>query len=151
MRPSRDEVIAKHSLLSLRFISNMSEKTLFSIIESPAHPDFSSLYKKLGIREIRLGSIRKANAELKKQVPDIVVAEFIYGYGSNYSGVHISNLDVFLVSLLKYKAKARVIVMVDKSEQQYVDKLNEIYTLDTVLVQPVSKPQMEAVLTENAW
>ena len=127
----------------------MSHKTLFSIIESPAHPDFSSLYKKLGISEIRLNSIRKANAELKKQLPDIVVTEFIYGYGSNYSGVHISNLDVFLVSLLKHKAQTRVIVMVDKSERQYVDKLNEIYPLDTILVHPVTKLQMEAVLTET--
>ena len=128
----------------------MSEKTLFSIIESPAHPDFSSLYKKLGIREIRLNSIRKANAELKKQIPDIVVAEFIYGYGSNYSGVHISNLDVFLVSMQKHQVHARVIVMVDKSERQYVDKLHEIYPLDTVLVQPVIMSQMEKVLTEQS-
>ncbi len=127
----------------------MSNKTLFSIIESPAHPDFSTLYKKLGIRDIRLNSVRKANAELKKQLPDIVVAEFIYAYGSNYSGVHISNLDVFLVSLLKFKARARVIVMVDKSERQYVDKLNEIYPLDTVLVQPVHTSQMEALLTDH--
>ena len=127
----------------------MSETTLFSIVESPAHPDFSTLYKKLGIRDIRLNSIRKANAELKKQIPDIVVAEFIYGYGSNYSGVHISNLDVFLVSLLKYKATARVIVMVDKSERQYVDKLNEIYPIDTVLQQPVDIAQMQELLAEN--
>jgi hypothetical protein len=127
----------------------MSETTLFSIVESPAHPDFSTLYKKLGIRDIRLNSIRKANAELKKHIPDLVVAEFIYGYGSNYSGVHISNLDVFLVSLLKYKATARVIVMVDKSERQYVDKLNEIYPIDTVLQQPVQFAQMQEVLAEN--
>jgi hypothetical protein len=126
----------------------MSEKTLFSIVESPSHPDFSSLYKQLGIRDVRLNSIRKANAELKKQIPDIVVAEFIYGYGSNYSGVHISNLDVFLVSLLKYKATARVIVMVDKSERQYVDQLNEIYPLDTVLQQPVHIAQMQELLEE---
>ncbi len=128
----------------------MAEKTLFSIIESPAHPDFSALYKQLGIRDIRLNSIRKANAELKKQIPDIVVAEFIYGYGSNYSGVHISNLDVFLVTLLKYKATARVIVMVDKSERQYVDKLNEIYPIAAVLQQPVQRAQMQALLTENS-
>jgi hypothetical protein len=127
----------------------MSETTLFSIVESPSHPDFSTLYKKLCIREIRLNSIRKANAELKKQIPDIVVAEFIYGYGSNYSGVHISNLDVFLVSLLKYKATARVIVMVDKSERQYVDKLNEIYPIDTVLQLPVHVSQMQELLAEN--
>jgi hypothetical protein len=126
----------------------MSEKVLFSIVETPAHPDFSSLYRSLGFNEIRLGSIRKANAELKKQLPDVVVAEFIYAYGSNYSGVHISNLDVFLVTLLKYKANSRVIVMVDKSEQQYVEKLNDIFPIETVLTQPVRKEQMHVLLKE---
>lgn len=124
----------------------MPEKILFSIIETPSHPDFSSLYRDAGFREVRLSSIRKANAELKKLLPNVVVAEFIYGYGSNYSGVHISNLDVFLVTLLKYKAQCKVIVMVDKTEQQYVDKLNEIYPLETVLVHPVRKENMQAVL-----
>ena len=124
----------------------MSEKILFSIIETPAHPDFSSLYRSLGFNEVRLGSIRKANAELKKQMPDVVIAEFIYGYGSNYSGVHISNLDVFLVTLLKYKANSRVIVMVDKSEQQYVAKLNDIFPIDTILIHPVRKEQIQALL-----
>jgi len=125
----------------------MSDQVLFSIIESPTHANFSGVYKTFGLNEVRLGSIRKANAELKKQLPDIVVAEFFYGYGSNYSGVHISNLDVFLVTLMKYKAKTRVIVMVDKSERAYVDKLNEIYPIAEVLQHPVTSVQMQAVLT----
>lgn len=125
----------------------MPDKILFSIIETPAHPDFSALYRASGYKETRLGSIRKANAELKKQLPDVVVAEFIYAYGSNYSGVHISNLDVFLVTLLKYKASCRVIVMVDKSEQQYVEKLNEIYPVEAVLIQPVRKEHIVNLLT----
>jgi len=124
----------------------MSEKVLFSIIETPAHPDFSALYRSLGFNEVRLASIRKANAELKKQLPDVVVAEFIYGYGSNYSGVHISNLDVFLVTLLKYKANSRVIVMVDKSEQQYVAKLNDIFPIEAILIHPVRKEQIQVLL-----
>ena len=121
---------------------------LFSIIESPRHPDFSGLYKRLGFEETRLGSIRKANAQLKKQLPDIVVAEFIYGYGSNYSGVHISNLDVFLVSLMKYKSHASVIVMADKSERKFVNKLNEIYPLTTVLEFPVNEKVLENCLID---
>lgn len=124
----------------------MSDKILFSIIETPVHPDFSSLYQSLGFNEIRLGSIRKANAELKKCLPDVVVAEFIYGYGSHYSGTHISNLDVFLVTLLKYQANSRVIVIADKSEQQYVGKLNDIFPIDKVLTHPVRAEQMSALL-----
>ncbi len=124
----------------------MPEQLLFSIIESPSHANFSAVYKALNYNEVRLSSIRKANAELKKQLPDVVVAEFFYGYGSNYSGVHISNLDVFLVTLLKYKAVTHVIVMVDKSEREYVDKLNDIYPIYQVLQHPVSSAQMQAAL-----
>lgn len=90
--------------------------------------------------------MRKAINELKKQQPDYVVAEFFYGYGNNYAGVNISNLDVFLYSLQRYAPQARVIVMVDKSERQYVDKLNEIFSLHAVLQHPVSNAQLEALL-----
>ena len=119
---------------------------LFSIIESPMHPMLSDLYRKLGINEIRLTSIRKAISTLKKQPPDVVVAEFFYGYGNNYAGVNISNLDVFLFSLQKFAPNARVIVMVDKSEYEYVDKLNEIFPLHAVLKHPVRAEQIEALL-----
>ncbi len=122
---------------------------LFSIIESPLHPDLSSLYQRRGLQQVKLTSMRKAMTELKKQIPDYVVAEFFYGYGNNYAGVNISNLDVFLHSLQRYAPKAKVIVLVDKSERQYVDKLKALFPIHAVLQQPVSAQQMEPVLDEH--
>jgi len=119
---------------------------LFSIAESPTHPDFSDLYQRLGFTEVKFGSMRKAISELKKQTPDVIVAEFFYGYGNNYAGVNISNLDVLLFSLQKAAPEARVIVLVEKSERQYVDKLNDILPLHAVLQQPVAEADMEAAL-----
>lgn len=127
----------------------MSSATLFSIIESPLHPDFSRLYQQANIQEIKFRSMRKAINELKKQQPDFVVAEFFYGYGNNYAGVNISNLDVFLYSLQCYAPRARVIVLIDKSERQHVDKLNDIFPLHAVLQQPVGEAQMTAVLADD--
>lgn len=124
----------------------MSEKLLFSIIESPLHPDFSALYRKLGIEEVKLGSMRKAISALKSRTPDIVVAEFIYGYGNNYAGVNVSNLDVFLYSLQKYSRDSAVIVMVDKSEVQYVDKLGALFPIHAVLQHPVQEQDMKRCL-----
>jgi hypothetical protein len=124
----------------------MSQPIVFSIVESPTHKNFSGLYQKFGLKEVRLNSIRKANAELKKQLPDLVVAEFFYGYGSNYSGVHISNLDVFLVTLVKYHAQPKIIVLVDKSEADYVHQLNEIYPISHILKHPVKENEMKPVL-----
>lgn len=125
----------------------MARRIVFSIVESPTHPDFSAVYERLGMENARLTSTRKAIAHLKEQTPDFVVAEFFYGYGNNYAGVNISNLDVLLFSLQKYAPNAKVIVLVDKAEQQYVDKLNEIVPLQAVLVQPVTGQQMETVLS----
>ena len=120
--------------------------TLYSIIESPMHPNFSSVYQQLDITEVRLQSIRKAISELKKTKPDFVIAEFFYGYGNNYAGVNISNLDVFLFSLQKFAPNAKVIVLVDKSEHKYVEKLNNILPLFAVLKQPVSETEIHKLL-----
>lgn len=125
----------------------MPARTLFSIVESPLHPDFSVLYRRLGISEIRLGSQRKAISALKDRVPDFVVAEFFYGYGNNYAGVNVCNLDVFLYSLQKYTADTRVIVLVDKREYPFVDKLGELFPLHAVLQQPVREQDIESFLT----
>jgi NADH:ubiquinone oxidoreductase subunit C len=123
--------------------------TLLSIVESAAHPNFTGTYKQLGIAETKLNSMRKALATLKKQPFDFIVAEFFYGYGSNYAGVNISNLDVMLYSLQKYSPDTRVIVLVDKTEREYVDKLNEIFPVYAVLQYPVSEVDMKQILVSE--
>jgi hypothetical protein len=125
----------------------MPVATLFSVIESPAHPNFTALYQRLKVNEVKFNSMRKVIAQLKKQQPDFIVAEFSYGYSSNYAGVNISNLDVLLASLRKYAPQARVIVMVDKAEQQYVGKLAELFPLYAVLQFPVREQEIESLLT----
>ena len=124
----------------------MATTTVLSIIESASHPNLSAAYAQMGITETKLNSMRKALATIKSQPFDYIVAEFFYGYGSNYAGVNISNLDVMLYSLQKYSPDSRVIVLVDKTERQYVNKLNEIFPLHAVLQYPVSAQDMERVL-----
>ena len=119
---------------------------LLSVVESPTHPLFSALYRRLGCNESRVSSMRKAISQIKSRPPDVIVCEFFYGYSNNYAGVNISNLDVMLYSLQKYSASTRVVVLVDKSEQQYVGKLEEIFPLHAVLVQPVSETAMTKAL-----
>jgi hypothetical protein len=119
---------------------------LYSLIEAPSHPDFSSLYRRLGLEHLRLTSSRKAIGELKKRPPDFVVAEFFYGYGNNYAGVNVSNLDVFLHSLRKYAPKARVIVLVSKADQHHVAKLQALFDIHAVLSQPVSEAAVAEAL-----
>jgi hypothetical protein len=127
-------------------LNHMSSPILLSIVESPAHPAFSALYRRLGLQEVRATSQRKAIAQLKKTPPDWVVAEFFYGYGNNYAGANLSNLDVFLSSLQRYASGCRVIVLVDKAERAYVDRLGERFPLHSVLVQPAGEQAMQAAL-----
>jgi hypothetical protein len=124
----------------------MKQNVVFSIIESPIHPDFTHLYHSLNIENVQFNSMRKALSHLKKQQPDFVVAEFFYGYGSNYAGVNVSNLDVFLSSLQKYAPEAKVIVMVEKEERKHVEKLSTLFTLHAVLQHPVSENEMSEQL-----
>ena len=121
-------------------------RLVFSIVESPAHPNLSHLYKRSDFEEVRLSSHRKAMQLLKKRPPDLVVAEFFYGFGNNYAGANISNLDVFLASLQKYAPQARVIVLVEKAQRQYVDRLAERFPLHGVLVQPVTDADIEPLI-----
>jgi len=106
----------------------------------------SSLYRRLKISEHKVNSVRNALKLLKREAPDFIVAEFFYGYGNNYAGVHISNLDVLLHSLPKYAPSARVIVFVSHSEHQYVEQLNSIYPLHGVLQHPLRQAELEALL-----
>ena len=135
-------------ILALK-IEKMSQKVVFSIIESPLHPNFTELYKKHGFENVQLSSMRKAISQLKKQKPDYVVAEFIYGYGNNYAGVNVSNLDVFLHSLQKYAPEAKVIAMVEKHEVKHVPKLLELFSLHAVLQHPVSQQALLSVLEDE--
>ena len=112
------------------------KKTLFSIIESPTHPFLTPLYNKLGVDELCFKHMRKLISKIKKVQPDYIAAEFFYGYGNNYAGINISNLDVMLYSLQRYSPKTKVIVFVDKNEKQHVEKLNEIFTLHAVISRP---------------
>lgn len=118
-------------------------KQLLSVIETPLHPDFSTLYRDKGYAQTRVNSMRKAISHAKKNPVDLVVAEFIYGYGEDYAGITVSNVDVLLYSLQRYRPDTAIILLVDKREQQYLDKLPAIIELRATLLHPVSADDLE--------
>ncbi|MDH5473929.1 MAG: hypothetical protein OEY61_13860 [Gammaproteobacteria bacterium] len=124
----------------------MAERIILSIIESPTHPRLSAFYQSLGFREIQVPSMRKAMAVLKKTPPAFIVAEFFYGYGNNYAGVNVSNLDVLLSSLPKYSPDTKTIIFVQKEELQYVEKLHKLYPLHAAFLHNTPEYAIEEVL-----
>jgi membrane-associated PAP2 superfamily phosphatase len=120
--------------------------TLFSIIESPNHPRLDALYQRIGITQIKLASQRKALQALKSISPDWIVAEFFYGFGNNYAGANVSNLDILLAAARKQAPTARTIVLVSKEQAQYVPRLAERFRIHAVLTMPVTEADLEAIL-----
>lgn len=127
----------------------MANTLVYSIIESPAHPHFTALYTRLGFTELKFSSQRKAMSALKTQPAGYIVAEFFYGFGNNYAGVNVSNLDVLLSSLPRYSPDTRVIVLAQKDQYPHVDKLARLFPLHQILALPVTEGDMEAVLRKG--
>lgn len=125
-------------------------KTLFTLVESPFSPHFPELYQELGIEAVRFDSARNLHRALQKQAPDFFVGEFIYGWGNDYAGNTVSNLDVTLRTLQSKAPRARIIVVMQPSEAPHIGKLLEVFPVHTVLKYPVSEDEMRAVLQTPA-
>ena len=118
-------------------------KQLLSVIETPLHQDFSELYRAKGYAPSRVNSMRKAISHVKKNPVDLVVAEFMFGYGDDYAGITVSNVDVLLYSLQRYRPDAEIILLVDKSEQQFLAKLPTTFEIKATLIHPVRADALE--------
>jgi DNA-binding NarL/FixJ family response regulator len=125
----------------------MSNLLLYDILESPAHPDLSTLCAALGFERRVFNTQRKAMSSLKHSPPDIVVADFFYGYGNNYAGANVSNLDVLLRSLQRFAPSARVVILADRHEIEHVPKLSALFELHAVVAVPASQAALEEALT----
>lgn len=121
-------------------------KTLFTLVESPYSPHFPELYQELDIDAARFDSARNLHRALQKQAPDFFVGEFFYGWGNDYAGNTVSNLDVTLRTLQSKAPRAKIIVVMQPREAPHIGKLLEFFPVQTVLKYPVSEEDMRAVL-----
>jgi DNA-binding NarL/FixJ family response regulator len=124
----------------------MAQPLLYDIVESPAHPDLAALSQDLGLERLVFSAQRKAIGSLKRRPPDIVVADFFFGYGNNYAGANVSNLDVLLRSLQRFAPAARVVVLADRHEIGHVDKLAALFDLHAVVAVPAARGTLASAL-----
>ena len=125
----------------------MPRALIYDIVESPGHPDLSTLCDELGFERLAFSSQRKAIGQLKRRPPDWVVADFFYGYGNNYAGANVSNLDVLLRSLQRFAPTVRVVVLADRQEAQHVPRLAELFDLHAVVTLPAEHDRLAAALS----
>jgi len=122
---------------------------VFDIVESPLHPDLAALCAELKLEHRAFSQQRKAMAAMKKQPPDYVVGDFYYGYGNNYAGANISNLDVLLRSVQRFAPAARIIVLAEPSERPHLGKLAALFSLHATIDLPADPAQLRAALASD--
>ncbi len=124
----------------------MRMKLLYALIASPWEFQRSNLYQELGIQIEHFDSARNLHRALKRQVPDYFVGEFVYGWGNNYAGANVSNLDVTLRTLQAVAPKTRVIIVMQPSEEAHIEKLLNLFTVQAALKYPIAQEEMRAAL-----
>jgi len=115
---------------------------LLAIIELGGYPNFTPLYKRLGFEPELVSSQRKAQAALKRRIPDVIVAE--YNFQSDFRD-RTSNLETLMARLQKHP-EASVICIYQPEHQPKLDLLRGRFPVFAALPLPVTEAAMEEAL-----
>ena len=116
--------------------------TLLSIIELGGYPDFTPIYRQAGYAVETASSMRKALGLLKKQVPDVIVAEF--NYQSDFRD-RTSSLES-LLAVLQRSPKTRLIVFYEKEHEHQLVKVTSRFPIHESLAFPIDTARLDASL-----
>ena len=119
---------------------------LLAVIELGGYPDFLPLYRRLGFEVTSVNNSRKAISAIKKQVPDVVVAEF--NYQSDFRD-RTSTLESLLASLQRFSDGAgniRAIVFYEQESLHQLEKLLQQFSVFKIMPFPIDEAELEAVL-----
>ena len=117
-------------------------RRLLAIVELGGYPNLVPLYQRLDIEFDVVNSQRKAQSYLKKQVPDIIVAE--YNFQSDFRD-RTSNLETLMARLQRHP-RVRVIVFYQPEYLHKFDILRERFPIFEAIPLPVDLPRVEAAL-----
>ncbi len=116
--------------------------SLLAIVELGGYPNFTSLYERLGFDVEFVNSQRRAQARLKKGVPDVIVAEF--NFQSDFRD-RTSNLES-LMARLQGARGSRVVVFYQQDQADKFERLRSRFPIFDALAFPVDEPALEASL-----
>jgi len=111
------------------------QKRLLSIIELGGYPDFRHVYGQFQLDFEVTDSMRKAVKILKKNTPDIIVAEF--NYQSDFRD-RTSNLET-LLAVLQKKPEIKLIVFYEKEFAHQFKRVTDRFTLPYTLAFPIDE------------
>lgn len=118
-------------------------KTLLAITELGGYPDFQAEYQQAGYQVVAVNSMRKAISVLKKQSPELIVAEF--NFQSDFRD-RSSNLESLLATLQGKHPHTRMLVFYEHEYIEPFKRLCERWPIDASLAFPIGREQLVEVL-----
>ncbi len=115
---------------------------LLAIMELGGYPNLVPLYQRLGFSVEVVGSQRKARILLKKRVPDVVVAEYIFQ--SDFRD-RTSNLESLMASLQRHP-QVKVIVFYLPEQAEKLAILEARFKVFAKIAFPITVDRVETVL-----
>jgi DNA-binding NtrC family response regulator len=119
-------------------------RQLLAIIELGGYPNLMPLYQKLGFSVEVVNSQRKARGLLKKSLPDVIVAEYIFQ--SDFRD-RTSNLET-LMAVLQRHPEVRVIVFYLPEQAEKLAILEARFPLFAKIAFPITAEKLEPILLE---
>ena len=104
---------------------------------------YRSLYQQLGFSVVIEYSERKAISLIKKNPPDVIVADFFHQ--ADFRD-RLSNLESLLASAQRTPT-TRILVFYDPAHQVMLDKVRQRMRIDVAMTLPVQEAELAATLT----
>lgn len=123
-------------------LTDARQRRLLSIIELGGYPNLQPLYQQLGFRVDVVNSQRKARSLLKKDVPDVIVAEYIFQ--SDFRD-RTSNLES-LMAVLQRHPEVKLVVFYLPEQAEKLALLEARFPLFAKIPLPLTAEEVEAVL-----
>lgn len=120
-----------------------SNKRLLSIVEQGGYPLYDSIYQQAGYQVTMVETMRKAVAAIKKNQPDIIVAEF--NFQSDFRD-RTSSLETLLASIQQYP-DTKVVVFYDRENTDKLNRLLAVREVHSTLAYPIDEEALASALT----
>lgn len=119
-------------------------RKLLAIVEQGGYPNFKPLYQSCGYTVLMEHAMRKAMAVVRKEKPDVIVAEF--NYQSDFRD-RTSTLESLLATVERMQQgdarNIRVIVFYEKEYQHQLQKLQAMFKNFIALSYPIQEDELK--------
>ena len=125
-----------------------NNKKLLAIVELGGYPNFTSLYESCGYQVTMAHAMRKAMAIVRKEKPDVIVAEF--NYQSDFRD-RTSTLESLLATVERlqqnHSNSIKVIVFYEKEYQHQLEKLQAMFSNFDAISYPIQEEELKQYIT----